>query len=217
MLLHHARRATRTGPDGELLLPPASRTGHYRLSPFVTVDAVRACALLREGVDARTADAAVPLLREGLELVRGEPLAGVLTGYAWWRAEGHERRVADAVVDGACTLVRAALVSGDVDLARWALSQARKVECYSEALARAAMRVAAASGDARRLHAEWEECRRQMDELDPGGTPTERTEQLYALLRAQLASTGGHALDQASFAAIDAAPLRTVPSAPSTV
>jgi hypothetical protein len=182
-----ARRALGVGPGGEPLLPAASRTGHYRLSSLVTLDASRACGRLRAGLSSRDPEKSVTNLREGLELIKGEPLAGVLTGYTWWRAEGHERRVADAVVDGACALVRAALVSDDIDLARWALSQARRVEPYSEALSRAAMRVAAASGDARRLHAEWRECRRQMDELDPGGVPTERTEQLYALLQAQLA------------------------------
>ena len=236
-----ARRALGVAPDGEPLLPPASRSGHYRLSPLVTVDALRACALVHEGLACRDATGSVARLREALELVKGEPLGGVLTGYAWWRAEGHERRVADAVVDGACALVGAALDSGDVDLARWALVQARKVEPYSESLARAAMRVAAAGGDVRRLHAEWLECQRKMDELDPGGVPSERTERLYATLRTQLAGssngtststssgtssgtgtgsgsgTGKESPGQASFAAIEAAPLRSVPSAPSTV
>ncbi|HVC14192.1 MAG TPA: bacterial transcriptional activator domain-containing protein [Acidimicrobiales bacterium] len=182
-----ARRSLGPGPDGEPLLPPASRSGHYRLSPALTADAVRAPVLLGAGLAAHDPAEAVARLREGLQLVEGEPLGGVLTGYAWWRTEGHERRVADAVVDGACALVRGALGSGDIDLARWALAQARKVEPYGEALTRAAMRVAAAAGDAPRLHAEWQECQRRMDELDPGGTPSARSEQLYVLLRAQLA------------------------------
>ncbi len=214
-----ARRALGVAPDGEPLLPPASRSGQYRLSPLVTVDASRACALVHEGLASGDPTESAARLREALELVKGEPFGGVLTGYAWWQAEGHERRVADALVDGACALVGAALGSGDVDLARWALAQARKVEPYSESLARAAMRVAAAGGDVRRLHAEWQGCLRMMEELDPGGVPSERTERLYASLRSKLAGTGngsgGRA--QASVAAIEAAPLRSVPSAPSTV
>ena len=185
-----ARRALGVAPDGEPLLPPASRSGQYRLSPLVTVDASRACALVHEGLASRDPGESIARLREALELVKGEPFGGVLTGYAWWQAEGHERRVADALVDGACALVGAALGSGEVDLARWALAQARKVEPYSESLARAAMRVAAAGGDVRRLHAEWQGCLRMMDELDPGGVPSERTERLYASLRSQLAGTG---------------------------
>ena len=212
-----ARRALGVAADGELLFPPASRSGHYRLSPWVTVDALRACALLRDGLASGDQAESLSRLREGLELVDGEPLGGILTGYAWWRGEGHERRVADAVVDGACGLVRLALGSGELDLARWALAQARKVEPYSESLTRAAMRVAAAAGDASRLHAEWRECQHQMDELDPGGRPSERTERLYALLRRQLAGARAEEPAQLSFAAIDAAPFKTVPSAPSTV
>ncbi|MGH9099515.1 MAG: AfsR/SARP family transcriptional regulator, partial [Acidimicrobiales bacterium] len=216
-----ARRALGSAPDGAPLLPPASRSGHYRLSPSVTVDALRACALIREGLGSRDPLDSRARLSDALALVRGEPLGGVLTGYAWWQAEGHERRVADTVVDGACALVRATLESADLDLARWALSQARKVEPYSESLTRAAMRIAAAGGDARRLHGEWQECRRQMDELDPGGTPSEGTERLYVALRAQLCAQSAGAppggVGQASFAAIDAAPRKRVPSAPSTV
>ena len=181
-----ARRALGTGPDGEPLLPPATRAGHYRISPHLVVDAVRASDLIAAGLAAPAADEALGLLREGLGLVDGEPLSGVLTGYEWWRAEGHERRLSDRIVDGTCALVRIATGSGEVDLARWAVDQARKVEPYSEALTRAAMQVAAAAGDARRLHLEWRECRRQVDDLDPGGTPSDVTERLYVSLRAQL-------------------------------
>jgi hypothetical protein len=56
-----------------------------------------------------------------------------------------------------------------------------------------------------------------MDELDPGCAPSERTERLYARLRAQLAGVAPLEAGQASFAAIDAAPFKSVPSAPSTV
>lgn len=185
-----ARRALGTGPDGGPLLPPATRTGHYRISPHVTVDALRASDLIAAGLAAPDAGESIELLREGLALVKGEPLSGVLTGYEWWRAEGHERRLSDRIVDGTCALVRIATGSGDVDLARWAVDQARKVEPYSEALTRAAMQVAAAAGDARRLHLEWRECLRQVDDLDPGGTPSDVTERLYAALRAQLGSGG---------------------------
>lgn len=183
-----ARRALGAGPDGTPLFPHASRAGHYRLSPLVTLDALRMESMLRAGLSDPDPARAARLLREGLALVRGEPLGGVLTGYGWWRAEGHERRVADAVVDGACALVRAAIREDRLDLARWAVDRARAVEQYSEALSRVAMELAAAHGDVRRLHAEWLECRRQVDEVDPGGSPSEPTERLYARLRAQLSS-----------------------------
>lgn len=184
-----ARRSLGLGPHGEALFPPATRSGHYRLSPLVTVDALRMIGLVTAGLAAATAGERLVLLEEGLAQVRGEPLSGVLSGYAWWRAEGHERRVSDAVVDGACALVRLAIRAGHLDLARWAVERARRVEVYSEALTRASMEVAASTGDARRLHREWQECLRQVDELDPGGTPSDATERLYSRLRAQLAGS----------------------------
>jgi hypothetical protein len=44
------------------------------------------------------------------------------------------------------------------------------------------MEVAAAEGDADRLRAEWRECQRLVDALDPGCSPSARTESLYGEL-----------------------------------
>ncbi len=71
---------------------------------------------------------------------------------------------------------------GFFDLARWGLEQARIVEPYSEALSRSAMELAAAQGDADRLRLEWRECQRRVDTLDPGSSPSARTESLYGEL-----------------------------------
>jgi DNA-binding SARP family transcriptional activator len=62
------------------------------------------------------------------------------------------------------------------------LERARLVEPYSEALSRAAMQLAAAEGDADRLRLEWRECQRRVDALDPGSSPSTRTESLYGEL-----------------------------------
>ena len=157
----------------------------------MTVDAARAVSL----VDAaeRTDDAAesMALQREALGLVEGEPLSGILTGYNWWAAEGHERTVAAALVDAACRLARRATEAGHLELARWALARARLVDPYSEALSRAAMEVAAEAGDTDGLRREWVDCQRRVDELDPGGLPAEATERLYADLRRKVPSPVG--------------------------
>lgn len=178
-----ARRAMGQDRDGRPLLPPASKSGHYRLSHLVTTDVTRAEALVAEAGAAEDDEEAIALLRAALDLVESEPLAGALTGYGWWAAEGHERRVAAALVDGACRLARLASGHGYLDLARWGLERARLVEPYSELLSRAAMRVAAEAGDAERLRREWVDCQRRVDEIDPGGLPSEATERLYADLR----------------------------------
>ena len=44
------------------------------------------------------------------------------------------------------------------------------------------MQVAAAAGDPDRLRREWRECQRRIDELDPGSSPSPRTERLYGEL-----------------------------------
>jgi len=181
-----ARRALGRDPQGEPYLPTGTKSGHYRISDRVTADADRAVALVAEARTVDDPDEAMALHRAALDLVEGVPLDGTLSGYAWWSAEGHERRVAGALVEGACELARLATEQGRLELARWALEQARLVDPYGEALTRAAMQVAAADGDADRLRREWLECQRRVDDLDPGSLPSERTERLYAELRREV-------------------------------
>jgi DNA-binding SARP family transcriptional activator len=191
-IAHAARRAMGSDDAGELLFPSGSRTGTYTVAPAVTVDAQRAVSLVEEGrrfVDVQPA-LTIAYFRAALELVEGEPLATVLSGYGWWEAEGHAGRVAAALVDAACGLAALAHDAEDVSLARWGIERARLVEPYSEALSRAAMQTAAADGDADRLRGEWRDCLRRADELDPGSTPSPRTEDLYTRLRDDMAGAG---------------------------
>ncbi len=122
-------------------------------------------------------------------------MANALAGYAWWEAEGHGGRVAAGLVDAACAMATLASKAGHFELARWGLEQARLVEPYSEALSRSAMEVAALEGDADRLRLEWRDCQRRIDALDPGATPSARTESLYGELSRRvlvgLAPAGG--------------------------
>ena len=127
--------------------------------------------------------------------MEGEPLANALSGYSWWEGEGHGGRLAAVLVDTACSLASLAADGGLFDLGRWGLEQARLVEPYSETLSRSAMELAAAEGDADRLRLEWRECQRRVDALDPGGSPSARTESLYGELSRRIlvgvAPTGG--------------------------
>jgi DNA-binding SARP family transcriptional activator len=177
-----ARRAMGVDEDGHPLFPAGTRHGLYQLSPRVTVDVQRAVALALEAKAQTDPDAAIAYSRAALSLVEGEPLANALSGYAWWEAEGHGARIAAVLVDAACGMAALASDAGLFDLARWGLEQARIVEPYSEALSRSAMLVAAAEGDADRLRLEWRECQRRVDALDPGGSPSARTESLYGEL-----------------------------------
>ncbi len=174
-----ARRAMGVDENGDPLLPAGTRHGHYQISPNVTTDVQRAIALAREAQRQSDPAAVIACYRAALSLVEGEPLANALSGYSWWEGEGHGGRIAAVLVNAACAMASLASDSGHHDLARWGLEQARLVEPYSEALSRAAMEVAAAEGDADRLRAEWRECQRRVDALDPGCSPSARTESLY--------------------------------------
>lgn len=178
-----ARHALGVDGAGVPYLPRAGKAALYRLSPHVTADAGRAAALVTAGLESADPVEAMALLRAALDLVESEPLVDVQNGYGWWVAEGHEGRIAALLVDGACELARLAIAAGRPALGRWGVAKARLVDRYSEALTRAAMRVAAESGDGDRLHREWVECRRRVDELDPGSLPSVKTERLYADLR----------------------------------
>ena len=177
-----ARRAMGAGEDGTPLFPGATRNGLYQVSPEVTVDVQRAVTLATEAKAQNDAQLAMAHYRAALDLVEGEPLANALSGYSWWEAEGHGARIAAVLVDAACRLAALAADTGLFDLARWGLERARLVEPYSEALSRAAMELAAAEGDADRLRLEWRECQRRVDALDPGSSPSSRTETLYGEL-----------------------------------
>jgi DNA-binding SARP family transcriptional activator len=191
---HAARRAMGSDEQGEPLFPTGTRNGLYQVSPLVTVDVHRAAAFVAEGKVCRDPQLAMAHLRAALELVEGEPLANALSGYSWWEAEGHGGRVASFLVDAACSLATQAAETGSFSLAWLGLERARLAAPYSEALSRAAMEVAAAEGDADRLRHEWRECQRRVDVLDPGSSPSIRTESLYGeLARRVLIGTAGNA------------------------
>ena len=181
-----ARRALGVDTNGIALLPPASKSGHYRLSESIRVDVVQAMSLCAAAREAESDEASIALYRAALSLVEGEPLSGALSGYSWWRAEGYDARITVALVEAACRLSELAVQAELFDLARWALEQGRMIDAYSELLSRSAMTLAASSGDFARLRREWLECQRRADELDPGCLPSEPTARLFAELSDQL-------------------------------
>jgi DNA-binding SARP family transcriptional activator len=190
---HAARRAMGADQLGAPLFPAGTRNGLYQVSPLVTVDVDRAIALVEAARSQPEPDLAIAHYRAALELVEGEPLANALSGYSWWEAEGHGGRVAAVLVDAACAMVALASGAGHLDLARWGLERARLVEPYSEALSRAALQLAANEGDADRLRLEWRECCRRVDTLDPGSSPSSRTESLYGELSRRVVFDGATA------------------------
>jgi DNA-binding SARP family transcriptional activator len=180
-----ARKALGHTPDGEPYLPNGSRHGRYVLSERVTVDALRAGNLFLTAKSAESQDLALALYRSGFDLIEGEPLAGSLSGYGWWRSEGHEARLSSVTVAAAANAVQLSIEQGLLDLAWWILDKARLVEAFSEMLSRAAMTIAAAAGDQARLRKEWDDCCRRVVELDPGASPSAETTILFRRLSHQ--------------------------------
>ncbi len=197
-----ARHVLGVDPDGNPLLPSASRQGHYRVSALVGIDVVRALQAFELAQAADDSDVALALYRSGLDLVESEPLAGVLSGYSWWQSEGHEARLSSAVVEAACRAVRLAIASRCFEMTTWIIGRARLVDPYTERLSRAAMRAAAAAGDQARLRREWHECLRRVSELDPNAKPSVASYRLFD----ELVNRANGTSSQANFAAIDDAP-----------
>ena len=104
---HAARRAMGTDARDAPLFPAATRNGQYQVSPDVSVDVQRAAALCAEARTQCEPELAIAYFRAALDLVEGEPLANVLSGYSWWEAEGHGGRIAAVLVDAACAMARA--------------------------------------------------------------------------------------------------------------
>jgi hypothetical protein len=181
-----ARRALGLDSNGGQLLPPASKSGHYRLSELVAVDVVRSMSLCAAADDAENDETSMALYRAALDLVEGEPFSGTLAGYSWWRAEGYEAKISVVLVEAACRLSELAVNAGLLDLARWAVERGRMIDAYSELLSRSALTLAASSGDFARLRREWMECQRRVDELDPGCLPSQATTRLFAELSDRL-------------------------------
>jgi len=140
-----ARRAMGDAPDGTPYFPPVVTTGgSYRLSPAVGSDHAQLVALADAAAIADD-EAAERLLREGLSLVRGEPIAGRGVAYAW--RPGPAATVEADVVDAAERLAELCLGRGDGKGAEWAARQGLLASPYDERLYRLLMRAADAEGN----------------------------------------------------------------------
>ena len=208
-----ARRGLGLAEDGEPVLPIADRSGCYRLGNVLTSDVAELHAHLACARRGRDVDAQMAHLRAALELVEGEPLAATLSGWDWFTVEGHRARLETAIEDAAVWLVDLALDAGLVDLAQLALDRARPAVALSEPLASRAMELAAARGSMVDLKRSFAELGAVIDELDPGCWPVLAHEERYRQLAERLRSNP----DQASFAAMEAAPRSTSPSAPAAL
>ena len=197
---HRRRRATRHGRRRRRGMP-LSPSGHQdRALPGHRARSRSTCTGRRSwpprGAPPKTPKWPWRCCAAALSLVEGEPMANALSGLRLVGGRGsrrpHRRRA------GQRRRRPRRPGGGGRACSTWpngASAQARLVDPYSEALSRAAMQVAAAAGDADRLRREWRECQRRIDELDPGSSPSPRTERLYGEL-AQRVLVGGPARER---------------------
>ena len=208
-----ARRGLGLTPDGDPILPIADRTGCYRAGLVLSSDVAELHAHIQCARRASDPDGQMAHLRAALELIEGEPLGAVLTGWDWFTVEGHRARLETAIEDATVWLIDLALDAGLVDLAQLALDRARPALPLSEAVAAAAREVAAAQGSRVALRKRFEELGSLLDELDPGSWPVTAHERRFSELSNGLRAQAS----QASLAAMVAAPRSTSPSAPAAL
>lgn len=139
------RRWLGTAADGTEHLPDA--TAGYRLHPGVRTDWDLWLELLPSG----PAGASTEALADTLELVKGQPFAGVnKRTYAW--AERDKQEMISAIGDAAHELARRALIDGDAALARQAAAAGLQADPGAELLWRDALRAEWLAGDLAGLH-----------------------------------------------------------------
>ena len=200
--------------DGEPLLPRATRSGLYRSGEYLTSDISLLESSFALGGQADDPEFALAHYRAGFELIESEPMATVLLGYEWFDAEGHRGRLETLLEHAVTSFLPLALEQGFVELAAFGLERAQLVVPYSELFAEFAMEIAAARGDRPGVAKAFEHIVQLVDELDPGSWPRSEVEQRYKEI---VASLEGRERPYANFAAIDAAPLSTSPSAPAAL
>ena len=150
----------RTAVGGAARLLPAQGQGRekrYQLGREVQSDWSQFCALHRYGREHRSTAA----LRRALELVRGRPFEGVISGrtYGWIHLEGHGRHIEAEVADAADLAAGLFLDAGDPLAARWAARCGLRAEPYTERLWVRLMEAADALGES-------QEIERIMDEMN---------------------------------------------------
>lgn len=200
--------------DGEPLFPKATRLGLYRSGEYLTSDINLLESSFALGDQADDPEFALAHYRSGFELIESEPMATVLLGYEWFDAEGHRARLETLLERAVTSFLPLALEQGFVELAAFGLERAQLVVPYSELFAEFAMEIAAARGDRPGVAKAFEHIVQLVDELDPGSWPRSEVEQRYKEI---VASLEGRERPYANFAAIDAAPLSTSPSAPAAL
>jgi hypothetical protein len=176
---------TRRHLGGRAHLPEAAG-GAYRLGPGVGYSWTRFQELASAAARANPTQA-LSLWSEALDLVRGEPFAGVAKGtyvWAWSRRLVYEMQV--SITRAADALGTLALAQDDPDTASWATRQGLLAMPQQLSLFDWEMRVAAHRRDLDGLNSAFQARRRAEQALDPLAEVPVETVELYESLLADL-------------------------------
>ena len=164
-------------PDGEDWIG-RTLTDDLPLHPRIVTDG----ELLQARLDASRglpAEAAIAVLRPGLELVTGLPFSSPC--FAWVDGEGHTSSLVLLATGAAMELAQHHLSLGDIEGVFWATGQGLRVLAGHEGLIAIRMRAHAVRGDLAGVRLEWEQYERALaaDTWSPG----EPSPKLVALRR----------------------------------
>ena len=165
--VHRARSGLGVTRDGTHHLPHAVTNGSsYSLGAHVTSDLARFTDLAVRSRSAIDPAEEAKLLRQALELLRGQPFEGS-QGYEWAYTEGIVVEAEALIADTAHRLAQLALASGDAALATWAATKGLMAVPGSEPLYRDRMEAAHLNGDPAAVDRIVDELCRYVETLDP--------------------------------------------------
>ena len=174
---------------GRRHLPPAVASA-YRLGPYVGCDWSWFQGLVADAGRAGPEEA-LRLYREALELVGGEPFAGVVKGtYVWAWSEGLVYAIELGVAKAAAAMGQMALDHGDPEAARWASARGLAASPTQQSLFRVEMRAAAQLADSDGITRAMEAATRAQQSVDPETDPPAETVELYRHLMGRRAAPG---------------------------
>lgn len=165
--VHRARSGLGISRDGAHHLPHAVTNGSsYSLGAHVTSDLARFTDLAARSRSAIDPVEEAKLLKQALELLRGQPFEGS-QGYEWAYTEGIVVEAEAMIADTAHRLAQLALASGDAALATWAATKGLMAVPGSEPLYRDRMQAAHLNGDPAAVDRIVDELCRYVETLDP--------------------------------------------------
>ena len=165
--VHRARSGLGISRDGTHHLPHAVTNGSsYSLGAHVTSDLARFTDLAARSRSAIDRVDEAKLLKQALELLRGQPFEGS-QGYEWAYTEGIVVEAEALIADTAHRLAQIALASGDAALATWAATKGLMAVPGSEPLYRDRMQAAHLNGDPAAVDRIVDELCRYVETLDP--------------------------------------------------